>query len=374
MDIKDLQNCYNKIKKDIENDKKEHVLLDMGLLLENAIKVYLNDKEKQDFSGYTLHELLINLKLSNEFEKSLLDDMFEIKYARNEESHELAGNRRFRYFSPENLSIAFDSLTKMLSSLWSGFDNKVNIKQSELYELIDKCWDNFVRNRNRTFVVNPSIPILWFGNYEKYKQSKKKIITIALNPSNKEFERTYTGDFQRFRNGHNLSVKNNLSEQDKENLINDYNNYFETKPYIKWFDWFDKALKPLGASYYARNNLDTALHIDYYSTLATNPTWSKLNKEEKEMIEDDGLCADLFNYFNPDIVLFSGAFDNFIKMFRLWKESPVFEAKYNNTNFKIVVYKKDGKKYVFGSNVMSNPFQFNEKEFTIPQMDKISRI
>ena len=110
MDIKDLQNCYNKIKKDIENDKKEHVLLDMGLLLENAIKVYLNDKEKQDFNGYTLHELLINLKLSNEFEKSLLDDMFEIKYARNEESHELAGNRRFRYFSPENFFLLFNML------------------------------------------------------------------------------------------------------------------------------------------------------------------------------------------------------------------------------------------------------------------------
>lgn len=35
--------------------------------------------------------------------------------------------------------------------------------------------------------VDPSIPILYFGDLTAYENSPKRIVTVALNPSNVEF-------------------------------------------------------------------------------------------------------------------------------------------------------------------------------------------
>ena len=36
-------------------------------------------------------------------------------------------------------------------------------------------------------IVPNSVPILWFGDLNKYRKSNTKIITVSLNPSNNEF-------------------------------------------------------------------------------------------------------------------------------------------------------------------------------------------
>ena len=36
-------------------------------------------------------------------------------------------------------------------------------------------------------IVRPSIPVLYFGNYERYQRSPLKVITVGKNPSSNEF-------------------------------------------------------------------------------------------------------------------------------------------------------------------------------------------
>lgn len=56
--------------------------------------------------------------------------------------------------------------------------------------LIKHVWDEFVNSKNTlsTHLVNDNIPIIWFGDLNKYYESDKKIVTVSLNPSNIEFE------------------------------------------------------------------------------------------------------------------------------------------------------------------------------------------
>ena len=52
-------------------------------------------------------------------------------------------------------------------------------------------YDNF---KDYDFVVSPSLPILFFGDVAKYKKSKFRIMTAALNPSDMEFKEKKEGE------------------------------------------------------------------------------------------------------------------------------------------------------------------------------------
>ena len=56
-----------------------------------------------------------------------------------------------------------------------------------LYKIIQEYLEDFNQKKACDFVVKPSIPIVWFGNLEKYSSAKGKIVTVALNPSLQEF-------------------------------------------------------------------------------------------------------------------------------------------------------------------------------------------
>lgn len=60
----------------------------------------------------------------------------------------------------------------------------------QMETLIKDVWNEFVNSKNTlsTHLVNDSIPIIWFGDLNKYYESDKKIVTVSLNPSNIEFE------------------------------------------------------------------------------------------------------------------------------------------------------------------------------------------
>ena len=56
----------------------------------------------------------------------------------------------------------------------------------KIIDLIVSSFDKYSKEQNLSVIKN-QIPILWFGDYDKYKTSNKKIITVSLNPSNNEF-------------------------------------------------------------------------------------------------------------------------------------------------------------------------------------------
>ena len=175
-------------------------------------------------------------------------------------------------------------------------------------EIIQRSWGVHQQLMNdsqgRGCLVQNSIPILWFGDMEAYGKSKKKIVTVGLNPSLKEFPK----DKDRFPMASGLYGKKTLAPKDIKAYSAAMNAYFETEPYSKWFGHFEKALNPLGATYYAsKKTPNRAIHIDIYTPVATDPTWSGLSPEQKRYIDEqsNGLYEDLMDLLKPDVVLVS---------------------------------------------------------------------
>ena len=94
-------------------------------------------------------------------------------------------------------------------------------------ELIEKTIKYFEKYKNEKFIVNPSLPILYFGNLDAFLDSKIKIITVGKNPSDNEFKLIKTNPYSFCR----------FSKWDirKRNLIESLNRYFECSPLKQWF-------------------------------------------------------------------------------------------------------------------------------------------
>jgi len=60
--------------------------------------------------------------------------------------------------------------------------------RDELIELMMKSINHYNSFKHYEWVVKPAIPILFFGNIIEYLNSDIKMITVALNPSDKEFD------------------------------------------------------------------------------------------------------------------------------------------------------------------------------------------
>lgn len=167
-----------------------------------------------------------------------------------------------------------------------------------LYPLAQRVWEHFQVVANQSFVVQASIPILYFGDYEAYYQSPTKVVTVGLNPSRKEFP---INESPRFPTCNGLDLKQYLQA---------LNNYFrpspDGNPYKKWFNSFEPLLNGLEASYYG-DFKNTALHTDLCSPIATDPTWSRLDAAQQTLLRNTGkqLWLDLIAELRPDVILMS---------------------------------------------------------------------
>ena len=190
--------------------------------------------------------------------------------------------------------------------------------KAELYALIDEYWQDYSENYSLNCILKPSVPVIWFGNIDKYFESPCRVMTVAINPSFNEFkDNNGTLSFVRFPLAKNLINKKALSRDEKDNLIEAYNNYFETEPYKKWFDGFDKILKERlntgdKTSYYdAEYVVNRAIHLDLNTSLTTSIGWSQVSDEDKERLSKKG--KELFNkllaYLEPTIILFTAKDD-----------------------------------------------------------------
>lgn len=189
---------------------------------------------------------------------------------------------------------------------------KYFLLKRNLKSLIEVTFNHFASLQKSDLIVSDSIPILFFGDLKAYNKSPLKIITVSLNPSDKEFSEVRFDTSEEVFKNHNLYLKS-LSE------------YFQLNPY-NWFHRYEKLLQNLGASYYSSDKRPSftccpndpiinnyVLHTDIRSPIATSKTWSDLTSYEerklKLVLEQKGkeIWFDLFNRLKPDLVIMSGA-------------------------------------------------------------------
>jgi hypothetical protein len=173
--------------------------------------------------------------------------------------------------------------------------------KARLRDLAREAWDQHERAARAQLphLVRPSIPILFFGNSERFASSPVRVITVGLNPSREEFPRT--APFLRFPGSERSSG------DDPDGYLASLDAYFRTAPYTGWFNpSFEPLLRGLGASYYEAAP-SVALHTDLCSPLATDPTWSRLDPREQALLEPAGrrLWHELVDALQPDLVLIS---------------------------------------------------------------------
>jgi hypothetical protein len=145
-------------------------------------------------------------------------------------------------------------------------------------DLIQRSWQMYAGLKGQPFLVKPSIPILFFGDSNRYFSSQLKVITLGLNPSRIEFPES--DRFLRFDSARRVYPRI-LSGDCYDEYLQTLNGYFydpPNHPYKPWFNSFEPMLRGLDCSYYG-NASNTALHTDLCSPLATDPTWSNLSEQ-----------------------------------------------------------------------------------------------
>lgn len=177
-------------------------------------------------------------------------------------------------------------------------------------------------------------PILYFGNEDRYKYSKSRIVTLSLNPSDKEFK----GNRFPLISGKGVHLPANTYKKA-------YDDYFDNNPYWQWFSNYEHALNGLNASYHGvratQENKNTALHIDLVP-VATKPVWRHLSSTQQKLLINSyqQTMVDLIDYLNPHYILTSIARDKF-KHFLSYINATIVDKSYyvKNNTVVTVVYK-----------------------------------
>jgi hypothetical protein len=204
----------------------------------------------------------------------------------------------------------------------------MTLDMTETHKLLQLSIDHLADFRRRSLapIENAAsipdqkmIPIPFFGSPSGYYDSRVKIPTVGLNPSNREFQK---GAHEK-----NWSPRFNLESEIKESqmLLEELKRYFCFNPY-SWFNSFEDVLNGCNASYgFDSSQPNRAMHIDVCSPIATSPTWSKLgvqNSSDKPQKDTSALEIEkstkmqltsfgnnlfirMLGIFKPDIVIAS---------------------------------------------------------------------
>lgn len=252
-----------------------------------------------------------------------------------------------------------------------------------MYEIMREFYEDFLKKKELIpeVIVKNSFPIVWFGNTRRFFHSKVRVVTIGLNPSDDEFP----------QNNPALRFPEACIafEQGKMGRVCDsLNGYFEynREPFWNWFIAYERALgsMPFGATYggmkkkclWAENY---AVHIDFFSAIATNPTYSRLSKEQQNVLQNIKLFRKLFDYLTDGgedashvIALFSTSKEKICKEFGLNSDNR-FYVKFNEKN-KLVVeaYQIDKKIFIWGKPNIK-PFNGVSKDILKEAMQEICR-
>jgi hypothetical protein len=177
---------------------------------------------------------------------------------------------------------------------------------SALNALVRTSWQIYAKFERQPFLVKPSIPILFFGDSDRYFSSRLRVITLGLNPSRVEFPEP--DRFLRFESARGVYPRI-LEGTCYDQYLRALKGYFQTPPnhpYEPWFNSFEPLLRGLDCSYYGAVT-NTAVHTDICSPLATDPTWCNLPDEAQHRLFECGtpLWHSLVEWLSPDLIIAS---------------------------------------------------------------------
>ena len=237
--------------------------------------------------------------------------------------------------------------------------------EESLYEIMGEYFKDFLKKKETVpeIIVKDSFPIVWFGNMRRFLHSQIKVVTMGLNPSNNEFP----GENPELR----FSGAREAYEQRKMGRVCDsLNGYFDCKrfPYWEWFIAYERVLgfMPFDATYGGIKSRcpkaeNYAVHIDFFSAIATNPTYSHLSNYQKKLLLRVDLYEKLFAYLtenwdNPVIVLFSTSKNEICAKVGLNNQNKFYEKRDYKNDLKVEAYKLNNKIYIWGKPNIK-PFQ-----------------
>lgn len=172
-----------------------------------------------------------------------------------------------------------------------------------------KAWRIFLEFAGNGCIVMPSIPVLWFGDYNAYNVSQRKIVSVSINPSYREFvaENGNSSVALRFPKAAHLVGKRCISSSDLYDYRMALNAYFSENPYMDFFNQWAKFLAPLNASYYTGDKPNTAIHLDLFTPLATSKKWNDTSKADRDRLKSGfkPIISDLLDVLKPDVFLSS---------------------------------------------------------------------
>lgn len=252
----------------------------------------------------------------------------------------------------------------------------------KLYTLMREYYNDFLEKKKTIseIIVNDSFPIVWFGNMKKFchQNSKIKVLTFGLNPSNNEFpkdnpEMRFPGARDAYEQGRMGRVCDSL------------NGYFDCKraPYWKWFYAYERVLGflPFGVTYGGIKSrwptaINYAIHLDFFSAIATDPTYSGL-KKKKSLLQNTELFDKLFHYLTdswaePVIVLFSTSKDEICRHCGLTRRN-IFYEEFDEGKVRVEAFKVDNKIFIWG-NPNIKPFQGVKDAILKKSLDEICHI
>ena len=209
-------------------------------------------------------------------------------------------------------------------------------------------------------VTRPSAPILYFGDLEAYRASPRRIVTVGVNPSGEEFPAG--SPWSRFDCAE-IAASETLDADAIDRYLGVLNAYFGRDPYNRWFERsYEHVLRGLSASYYG-GGLNTALHTDVCSPLATTPTWRFLKKAEQGVLATDGvpLWHRLVAELEPHMILASVSAPHFSRI-NLEQLSPpeVIYSVAQKRNYDVTVRRVrcgNGESRLVWAGASTTPFQ-----------------
>jgi hypothetical protein len=190
--------------------------------------------------------------------------------------------------------------------------NHINIifdyRNMSIEEYVVRVWKHYASIDKETYgITDPSLPLIYHGDYNQYQNSVLKIVTAGVNPPSNEFPDNNPS--LRFKELEYFYEKESLNEYDIQEYLDSLDSYFRRNS-NPWFDHFEPVLNGVNASYYGVME-STVLHTEMLSPLSTDVTWSKyLNTYPDSVIDTivtNGhmLWLELMNILQPDIIITS---------------------------------------------------------------------
>ena len=166
--------------------------------------------------------------------------------------------------------------------------------------LLKDTLEEFHNKKKLSYVIEKSLPILFFGDLGSFIKQQRKVITVGLNPSNIEFQSNQYNSYSYFRFP---EYRNNIGS-----LEISLSNYFKNDPYRKWFSTgYEPILNGMNCTFYNKKSKEKVLHTDICSPLSTNPTWSKLSITQQNELRKNGfnLWKRLVFEIKPNLIILS---------------------------------------------------------------------